>query len=173
MKEWKADNRLNFRKEIRLYFMKITKIRWRNFIYIIFIFLIFGCMPDDEKTKNNEAKPVNKQVAVESSKNINNLSDALSSGLPVVAKIGSDRCYPCRMMNPVMEELSKEVREVIFLNIDVYANRLLAGAYKVRVIPTILFFNRRAELVEKVEGALSKEQVLEKLKIIEIIEEKK
>lgn len=99
----------------------------------------------------------------------NNLDKALRSGLPVVVKLGSDKCIPCRMMNPIMKELAEEQSgQAIFLTIDVYQNRELAGKYGVRVIPTIIFFDKHGKFKAKTEGFMSKEDLLKAIEKLEL-----
>ncbi len=89
------------------------------------------------------------------------LDDALKTGLPVVLKLGSDKCRPCLAMNPVMKELAKEQDgKTVFLALDVYQNRDLANKYGVRLIPTIIFFDKHGRLKAKREGFMNKMQLL-------------
>ncbi len=47
-------------------------------------------------------------------------------------------CGPCKMMEPVMEELSEEMTDVNFFNVDVDENPVLAMEYGISSIPAIL-----------------------------------
>jgi thioredoxin 1 len=93
------------------------------------------------------------------------LAEALKSGMPVVVKLGSDNCPPCRKMNPIMQELAAEQKsKTIFLNLDVYENRDLAKKTGVRVIPTMLYYDKRGKLKAKSEGGMTREQILRTIK---------
>jgi len=81
------------------------------------------------------------------------IEDAARKGLPAVVKLGSDSCGPCREMNPVMAELSRQYSgRIVFLIVDVYKNQGLASKYGVRVIPTIVYINASGKAVAYSEG---------------------
>ncbi len=89
------------------------------------------------------------------------LNAALKSGKPVIVKLGSDKCVPCRAMSKTMTEMSKErAGKEIYLSLDVYANRELAQAAGVRLIPTILFYDKNGKPKAKHEGQMRKDQLL-------------
>jgi len=95
----------------------------------------------------------------------NPLTDALKNGLPTVLDLGSDSCVPCQMMMPIFAELEKELEgkaNVILLQIADY--RDLSTKYKVRVIPTQIFFDQNGGQYWRHEGYLSKEDILKKLR---------
>jgi thioredoxin 1 len=89
------------------------------------------------------------------------LDAALRSGLPVVVKLGSDKCIPCRKMNPIIKELAAEqAGKIVFLALDVYQNRALAGKFGVRLIPTVIFFDKHGKPKAKKEGFMNKMELL-------------
>lgn len=95
----------------------------------------------------------------------NPLTDALQNGLPTVLDLGADSCVPCQMMMPIFDELETELKgkaNVILLQIADY--RSLSNEYKVRVIPTQIFFDQKGEQYWRHEGFLSKEDIINKLK---------
>ena len=76
-------------------------------------------------------------------------------------KLGSDKCIPCRKMNPIIKELAAEQDgRAVFLALDVYQNRELAGKYSVRLIPTIIFFDKHGKARARKEGFMDKMQLL-------------
>jgi thioredoxin 1 len=73
----------------------------------------------------------------------------------------ADWCGPCKMMAPVVEELSEDYSgKVLFGKINVDENQNLAQRYGVMSIPTFLVI-KDGEVVEKLVGGLSKEQLVE------------
>jgi len=71
-------------------------------------------------------------------------------------------CAPCRMMAPVLNELSEEVDKASVgkLNIDEYQS--IAAKYNVRSIPTMIIFKGGKE-VDRIVGVKSKEYLLKQI----------
>jgi thioredoxin 1 len=85
--------------------------------------------------------------------------------LPRLVDLGADKCIPCKMMAPILEELSAEYKgklQVVF--IDVWKNPQEGPKYKIRVIPTQIFFNADGKELFRHEGFFSKEDILAKWK---------
>ncbi|NQV17792.1 MAG: thioredoxin family protein [Armatimonadetes bacterium] len=98
------------------------------------------------------------------SKPKNPLTEAFNTGKPTVLDIGASSCIPCKMMKPIFEELEKEYEgkaNILLLEISDY--RDIANKYKVRVIPTQIFFDKNGNQYWRHEGFLSKEDIIEKL----------
>jgi len=85
------------------------------------------------------------------------------TALPRLLDLGSDKCIPCKMMAPILEDLEKEYAgRMIVEVIDVRANRAAASLYSVRVIPTQIFFDASGEELFRHEGFMDKAAILEK-----------
>ena len=85
--------------------------------------------------------------------------------LPRLVDLGADKCIPCKMMAPILEELKSEYKgklEVVF--IDVWKNPQEGPKYKIRVIPTQIFFDASGKELFRHEGYFSKEDILTKWK---------
>lgn len=85
--------------------------------------------------------------------------------LPTLVDLGADKCIPCKMMAPILEELKgdyKDKLEVVF--IDVWKNPQEGPKYKIRVIPTQIFFDADGKELFRHEGFFSKEDILAKWK---------
>jgi thioredoxin 1 len=77
------------------------------------------------------------------------------SGLAVV-DFWATWCGPCRMIAPILEQLSEEFAgRVKVTKLDVDANQKTAMRFQVRSIPTLLFF-KNGKLVDQVIGAVPK-----------------
>ncbi len=60
--------------------------------------------------------------------------------LPAVIDFWAPWCGPCRMVGPVIEELSEEYKgQVNFYKINTDEEQELAGAFGIRSIPSLLF----------------------------------
>jgi thioredoxin 1 len=87
----------------------------------------------------------------------------LKSDKPVIVDFWATWCGPCRMLAPIMDELSNEFTgKAIIAKVDVDANQEFAAKYGVRNIPTVLFF-KNGEQVDKQVGVAPKTVYVEKL----------
>ena len=86
----------------------------------------------------------------------NNMQDALKAKVAVV-DFSATWCGPCKMLAPIMEELSEEMAgQVEFYNADTEENMDLALANKVTSIPA-LFLLRDGQIVDRMIGFQSKQ----------------
>tara|TARA_R100001129_G_scaffold30085_1_gene19929 strand:+ start:953 stop:1195 length:243 start_codon:yes stop_codon:yes gene_type:complete len=69
-------------------------------------------------------------------------------------------CGPCKTFKPVMNEVSGDGYSVQFIDID--QSQDLATKYSVRSVPTVVIEENGVE-VDRIIGAVSKEQVISKL----------
>lgn len=84
--------------------------------------------------------------------------------IPRLLELGSDRCIPCKMMQPILAELRKEQTGKLQVDfIDVWKNEAEGEKYNVRAIPTQIFFDRKGKEVFRHEGFYSKDAILAKL----------
>jgi len=92
--------------------------------------------------------------------------EVLKSEIPVMVDLWATWCGPCRMIHPIIEELSAEYEgRAKMVKLDVDQNRETAMKYSVRNIPTVLYF-KNGEVVDKQVGAVPKKKFVEKLEAI-------
>jgi thioredoxin 1 len=83
--------------------------------------------------------------------------------LPRVVDLGADKCIPCKQMAPILVELRKEYEGRVIVDfIDVWKNPNAGEPYKIRIIPTQIFFNAEGKEVWRHEGFLSKAEFVAK-----------
>lgn len=85
------------------------------------------------------------------------------AGLPRLVDLGSTTCIPCKMMAPILDELSREYAgqlQVVF--IDTNTDPDAAKPYGIRLIPTQVFYDASGKELWRHEGFISKQEILDK-----------
>jgi len=74
----------------------------------------------------------------------------------VIVDLSAEWCGPCRMVSPIIHELANEYEgRIVAGEINVDENPEVTATYRVRNIPTVLFF-KNGEVVDKQIGAMPK-----------------
>ncbi len=125
---------------------------------------VFGC--GDAKAPLNEASPV---PAREPSDASTIPASAVKEEILVTfVEIGSLNCIPCKMMQPIMEEIEREYRgqvKVVFHDVWTANGRPYGIKYGIRVIPTQVFLDKDGREYFRHEGFFPKEEVVRVLKM--------
>lgn len=86
-------------------------------------------------------------------------NEVLKADIPVLVDFWADWCVPCKMVAPILEEISEDYKgklKIGKLNVDQGAD--LAAQYNVVSIPTLLLF-KDGEVVDQKVGAGSKKDI--------------
>lgn len=81
----------------------------------------------------------------------------------VVVKFGAEWCNPCKVMEPIIESVANQLEDKAkVMSIDVEDEPDLATKYKIRNVPTILYF-KNGELKDKSVGAMSESDLINRI----------
>lgn len=93
------------------------------------------------------------------------LNDSTFSGFisqatkPIMVDFFSPTCGPCRMLAPVIDSLARKfIGRVIIAKLDTSRNQMAAAQYRIRGVPTLLFF-KNGQILDQVTGALPEQEL--------------
>ncbi|MGA1823261.1 MAG: thioredoxin [bacterium] len=107
------------------------------------------------------------EVLKNMSNNITTITDSnfenevIKSDLPVLVDFWAPWCGPCKMMGPILDEISVEYAGKIKIGkINVDENNEKSIQYSIRSIPKLILFNQ-GEIIKEMVGAQSKSTLLD------------
>ena len=86
--------------------------------------------------------------------------EVLKNDTPVFVDFNASWCGPCKMMEPIIEQVSEEVTNVKFVAIDVDNAERLAIKYGISSIPCMILF-KNGEEADRVIGAVPKQKIVD------------
>lgn len=96
---------------------------------------------------------------MEKSKQKSSFSELINSDTPVLVDFYADWCGPCKMMNPILKKLKKEMRNKLnIIKIDTEKNADAAIKYQVRGVPTLILF-QKGEILWQQSGVVQLPQL--------------
>lgn len=129
--------------------MKNSFIRF-YFICLCLVFSSLACQASEQKTSDSASKISEKNYLV------------------TFIELGSVRCVPCRMMQPIMDEIEKEYAgqvKVVFHDVWTREGQPFGQKYRIRVIPTQVFLDKDGQEYYRHEGFFPKEELVKILKM--------
>lgn len=89
---------------------------------------------------------------------------------PAIIDFYADWCGPCKMVAPILEELSEERKDVIIYKVDTEVEQELSMVFQIRSIPSILFIPVEGQPMMQA-GALPKaalEEIIDKNLVVKV-----
>jgi thioredoxin 1 len=103
-----------------------------------------------EKSKTNASGNVSENAA----------ETQQTAKLPLLVDLGKGTCIPCKKMKPILEELTVEYQgRAIVKVIDLRYEPQAARQYKIRLIPTQIFYDADSNEVYRHEGFMDKQSI--------------
>jgi thioredoxin 1 len=91
-----------------------------------------------------------------------NIEETLGTSELVILDFWAEWCGPCRMMGPIIDELSEANEDVVIGKVNVDSNPESAAKYGIRSIPSILFI-KDGEVIDTMTGTKPKAALQEKV----------
>jgi thioredoxin 1 len=115
---------------------------------------------ENRKTKQHSYKSSNMALQITDA---NFEETVLKSDKPVLVDFWAEWCGPCRMVGPIVEEISQEYTgKAVVGKVDVDNNPNISMQFGIRNIPTLLIF-KDGKVVDKQVGAVPKNVLTQKL----------
>ena len=90
--------------------------------------------------------------------------DISTNDVPVVVDFGAEWCGPCKVLDPILEEIAVELKgEVCIGKMNVDENSQIPGSLGIRGIPTLILYSN-GEVKTTQVGALSKSDLINLIK---------
>jgi len=93
----------------------------------------------------------------------NSTATAEETYLVTFVELGSVRCIPCKMMQPIMKEIEKDYDnqvKVVFHDVWTPEGEPFAASFKIRVIPTQVFLDKEGKEYFRHEGFFPKDELI-------------
>ena len=126
-----------------------------TFIRVFILFVLVGVLSASCNAAGPKADEKNSPTAPE------------ETYLVTFVELGSVRCIPCKMMQPIMKDIEKDYAgqvKVVFHDVWTPEGEPFAASFKIRVIPTQVFLDKEGEEYFRHEGFFPKDELVKILK---------
>jgi thioredoxin 1 len=141
-------------------------------IVVVLIAAVGTVLALKQRNKDSVSEPVaaassNPAATTENKpQNLENTQMAQTTAkLPRLVDLGADKCIPCKLMAPILEELKTRYKDKLQVDfIDVWKNPDEGKKSGISIIPTQIFYDASGKELYRHEGFFSKEDILAKWK---------
>jgi thioredoxin 1 len=115
------------------------------------------------RTKGNESNQSAPTTTAPITLTDQNFNEMVGKHSLLIVDFWAPWCGPCRMVSPVITELSQELAgKAVFGKLNVDENPMIASTFGIQSIPTIAIF-KNGKAVDGIIGAASKSHIMSKL----------
>ena len=86
-------------------------------------------------------------------------NEVINSKVPVLVDFNADWCGPCKMIRPILEEISEEENKTKIVSINIDEESELAEKFEVSSIPCLILYKNGKEIKRNV-GFKSKDEIM-------------
>lgn len=135
----------------------------RCLVAVALIAAVGMSVPAVSAEKKASDKPATKQTKKANPKKTD--PKKVEKPLPKLLDLGSDKCVPCKMMFPVLDQLKKDYKGKLKVEfIDVWKDRKAGETYKISSIPTQIFYDAKGKELFRHVGYISEADIVAKFK---------
>ncbi len=132
-------------------------------VKFIIVIVLIGAIAAVAMIKNSQKKSVDSAAPVIDANKSSIIT--VQANLPRLVDLGADKCIPCKMMAPILEEMKVIYKDKLIVDfIDVWKNPPEAKKYNINVIPTQIFYDASGKELFRHEGFFAKEDIIAKWK---------
>lgn len=150
----------------------MKKITFNLVVFTAILTLLAGCGKKKENSEENKTKMTHLTAATFKEKVFDyekNKDWKFEGDKPVIIDFYADWCGPCKMVAPVLEDLSKEYDgKIQIYKVDTDKEQELASVFGIRSIPSILFIPMEGK-PQMTMGALPKESFVQAINEILLV----
>lgn len=131
------------------------------FLLIMCLLIITGCSRQKKEDLSGEQTSP-QSIKTDTTANLINRAET-DSPLVTFIELGSVKCVPCKMMQPVMDEIEKEYAgqvRIVFHDVWTEEGRPYAEQYGIRAIPTQIFLDKTGKEYFRHTGFFPKENLV-------------
>ncbi len=155
----------------------------RNICFVamlVLLFSILGCSKGEKEAQQEEqldsktevstqdlTQPKSKELTAENKTEAKPAKQETRTIKVTFIELGSIKCIPCKMMQPIMKEIEEEYKgqvKIVFYDVWTSEGKPYARKYGIRVIPTQVFLNKDGTEYFRHEGFFAKDELIKVLK---------